>query len=472
MGKRRTLPDWTGPGIRPLVTRGQVWSISVVTGVFLAVAVALLLIVSHVVLSMRGTANAIDDERAMTAAAAAVAAIERRLSLTVRDNALWDEAYDAVISDTAQAWIRDNWGIKDYPLYDGVVVQGGGGNVLAAYLDGEPFDPLTASGAPLMTLAAMSREDDEAPVSGLARTGEGIVVAAAMPIRRFDMDAVESRGNPVLILLTMMDEGVIETIVKDYQIAGLTLQSDPLADRLNLMLKDIGGAPIGHLSWPSRQPGDRAFEHLQPMLLVAGAILFVFLLMVLAAGMIESLRLRRIAAVAEYEAKRDPLSGMLNRSGFLETLHALAPDTSPGQPLTLHMLDLDGFKQVNDTWGHAVGDILIAAVAVRLSGFHEQFVAIGRLGGDEFALAQTGSAPPAELAGRVIQAFSVPFTLGEHEVAVSASIGHVTTSGPMDPAELMRRADMAMYGAKDAGKSRALEYSPAMERRRKRVSRS
>ena len=471
MGKRRTLPDRTGPGIRPLVTPGQIGSISVVTGVFLAVAVALLLIVSHVVLSMRGTANAIDDERAMTAAAAAVAAIERRLSLTVRDNALWDEAYDAVISDGAQAWVLENWGIKDYPLYDGVIVLGGGGDVLAAYLDGEPFDPLTDSSAPLMTLAAMSREDDEAPVSGLARTGEGIVMVAAMPIRRYDMDATESRGNPVLILLTMMDEAVIGTIIKDYQIAGLRLQAEPVADRLNLMLKDIGGAPIGHLSWPSRQPGDRAFEHLQPMLLIAGAILLVFMLMVLAAGVIESLRLRRIAAVAEYEAKRDPLSGMLNRSGFLEALDTLVSDTSPGRPLALHLLDLDGFKQVNDTWGHAVGDILIAAVAVRLSGFHEQVVAIGRLGGDEFALAQTGAPPPAELAGRVIQVFSTPFTLGEHKVAVSASIGHATTTEPLDPAELMRRADVAMYGAKDAGKHRALEYTPAMERRRGRTSR-
>jgi diguanylate cyclase (GGDEF)-like protein len=465
MGKRRTLPDHSGPAIRPLVTRGQIWSISVVTGVFLAVAMILLLIVSHVVLSMRGTANAIDDERATAAAAAAVAALERRLSLTVRDNALWDEAYDAVTSDKAQAWILDNWGIADYPLYDGVIVVGSGGAVVSAYLEGEPFDPLLASGAALMLLAGMAREGDEAPVSGLARTGEGIAAAAAMPIRRFDMDAAASRDNPILILLKVMDEAITETIAKDYQIAGLTLQSGPLAGRLNLALKDVSGARIGHLSWPSRQPGDRAFERLQPMLVVAGAILVVFLLMVLAAGVLESLRLRRIAAIAEYEAKRDPLSGMLNRSGFMEALEGLAPNTTPGRPLALHMLDLDGFKQVNDTWGHAVGDILIAAVSVRIAGFQEHFAAIGRLGGDEFALAQTGPLPAARLAERVLQAFSVPFAVGEHRVAISASIGHATTTEPLNPAELMRRADMAMYGAKDAGKHRALEYRTEMERR-------
>lgn len=466
MGKRRTLPDQTGSEIQPLVTPGQIWSISVVTGVFLAVAVALLLIVSHVVLSMRETANTIDDERATAAAAAAVAALERRLSLTVRDNALWDEAYDAVTSDTAQAWILDNWGIKDYPLYDGVIVLGSDGAVLSAYLEGEPFDPSLVSGAPLMTLAARARDGDDAPVSGLAGTGEGIAAAAAMPLRRFDMDPAASRDNPVLILLKVMNEAIVEVISKDYQIAGLTLQSDPLANRLNLALKDVSGAPIGFLSWPSRQPGDRAFERLQPMLVVAGAILVVFLLMVLAAGVLESLRLRRIAAIAEYQAKRDPLSGMLNRSGFMEALEVLAPNTTPGRPLTLHMLDLDGFKQVNDTWGHAVGDILIAAVAVRIAGFQEYFAAIGRLGGDEFALAQTGSLPPGGLAERVIQAFSVPFTVGEHRITVSASIGHATTTEPLNPAELMRRADMAMYGAKDAGKHRALEYRTEMERRK------
>lgn len=465
MGKSRTLPGQIGPAIRPLVTRGQIWSISVVTGIFLAVAVVLLLIVSHVVLSMRLTANAIDDERATTAAAAAVAALERRLSMTVRDNALWDEAYDAVVSDKAQSWILENWGIKDYPLYDGVIVLGSGGTVLAAYLEGEPFDPLLTSGASLMLLAAMARQSDEGPVSGLARTGEGIASAAAMPIRRFDADNAASRGNPVLILLKLMDEAIVATIAKDYQIADLTLRPDPAPDRLNLLLKDVSGAPIGHLSWPSRQPGDRAFERLQPMLVVAGAILVVFLLMVLAAGVLESLRLRRIAAIAEYEAKRDPLSGMLNRSGFMEALEGLARNTTPGWPLTLHMLDLDGFKQVNDTWGHAVGDILIAAVAVRLAGFRGQFAAIGRLGGDEFALVQTGPLPPSELAGRVVQAFSVPFTVGDHRIAVGASIGHASITEPLSPAELIRRADMAMYGAKYAGKHRALEYCAEMEHR-------
>ena len=193
-------------------------------------------------------------------------------------------------------------------------------------------------------------------------------------------------------------------------------------------------------------------ENHLPLLWLAGATLVVFLLLVLGAGAVETTRLRRIATAAEQEAKRDPLSGALNRGGFLEVLDRLANEVSPERPLTLHMLDLDGFKTVNDTYGHAVGDLLIAAVAVRLAGFEERFAAIGRLGGDEFALAQVQDPSPQMLAEQVIDTLSLPFVVGEREFRISASIGHASSAGGADPAELMRRADVAMYAAKGGRK--------------------
>lgn len=127
--------------IRPLVTRGQIWSISAATGLFLAVALGLVLIVSHVVVSMRHTANDIDDQRAISAAAAAVAALERGLSIVVRDNSLWDEGYEAVRSGDGAEWIRETWGdpTVNYPLYDGLVVFRPDLTVIAAYDKGEPL---------------------------------------------------------------------------------------------------------------------------------------------------------------------------------------------------------------------------------------------------------------------------------------------------------------------------------------------
>lgn len=447
--------------IRPLVTRGQIWSISAATGLFLAVALGLVLIVSHVVVSMRHTANDIDDQRAISAAAAAVAALERGLSIVVRDNSLWDEGYEAVRSGDGAEWIRETWGdaTVNYPLYDGLVVFRPDLTVIAAYDKGEPFTPSGEIGK-LIAGQAKRAQASHMPVTAFMSMGGEIVSTAAMTIQPFAGPVPDA---PVLFLFKSIDDEIIASMASDYQISGLALASTRAEDQLNLALDDPNGKPLGYLTWPSRKPGDLAFESHRSLLVMAGATLVVFLLMVLAAGFIESLRLRRIAAAAEYEAKRDTLTGTLNRSGFLEVLDRLAAEASSSRPVTLHMLDLDGFKQVNDTWGHAVGDLLIVAVAVRLAGFGDHFVAVGRLGGDEFALAQVHDAPPEVLAQQVIDAFSKPFMVGRHDLHVTTSIGYASTREPIDPAELMRRADVAMYRAKAEGKFRALEYHSKME---------
>ncbi|MCC4246920.1 diguanylate cyclase domain-containing protein [Stappia indica] len=447
--------------IRPLVTRGQIWSISAATGLFLAVALGLVLIVSHVVVSMRHTANDIDDQRAISAAAAAVAALERGLSIVVRDNSLWDEGYEAVRSGDGAEWIRETWGdpTVNYPLYDGLVVFRPDLTVIAAYDKGEPFTPSGEIGE-LIAGQAKRAQASHMPVTAFMSMGGEIVSTAAMTIQPFAGPVPDA---PVLFLFKSIDDEIIASMASDYQISGLALAPTRADDKLNLALDDPNGAPLGYLTWPSRKPGDLAFESHRSLLVMAGATLVVFLLMVLAAGFVESLRLRRIAAAAEYEAKRDTLTGTLNRSGFLEVLDRLAAEASSSRPVTLHMLDLDGFKQVNDTWGHAVGDLLIVAVAVRLAGFGDHFVAVGRLGGDEFALAQVHDAPPEVLAQQVIDAFSKSFMVGRHDLHVTTSIGYASTREPIDPAELMRRADVAMYRAKAEGKFRALEYHSKME---------
>lgn len=446
---------------RPLVTHGQIWSISAATGLFLAVALGLVLIVSHVVLSMRHTANDIDDQRAISAAAAAVATLGRGLSMVVRDNSLWDEGYEAVSSSDGANWIRQTWGdpTVNYPLYDGLIVYRPDLTVIAAYDKGAPFSP-SGEVAALILEQVRRAKATNMPVTAFMSMDGDVVSTAAMTIQPFAGPVPDA---PVLFLFKTIDDEIISTISADYQIAGLALAPARADDKLNLALEDPTGKALAYLTWPSRKPGDQAFENHRSLLVLAGATLVVFLLMVLAAGFIESLRLRRIAAAAEYEAKRDTLTGTLNRSGFVETLETLVADASASRPLALHMLDLDGFKQVNDTWGHAVGDLLIAAVAVRLAGFGNHFVAAGRLGGDEFALAQRGDMPPEVLAQQVIDAFSRPFIVGRHQLQVTASIGHASTQEPIDPAELMRRADVAMYQAKAAGKFRALEYHPQMD---------
>jgi diguanylate cyclase (GGDEF)-like protein len=126
------------------------------------------------------------------------------------------------------------------------------------------------------------------------------------------------------------------------------------------------------------------------------------------------------------------------------------------RPVTVLFLDLDDFKAVNDTYGHAGGDALLRAVAERLRGALRPADTLARLGGDEFAvLLESSIDDPATVGRRVLAALETSFDIADQVVRVTSSVGVVTASAstvPADAAALLQRADAAMYAAKAAGK--------------------
>ena len=170
----------------------------------------------------------------------------------------------------------------------------------------------------------------------------------------------------------------------------------------------------------------------------------------------------------EHLAHHDPLTGLPNRRHFMESLTAmLAEKTASGGRFALLLLDLDGFKEVNDALGHPVGDDLLVMVADRLrgalAGEHAGFLA--RLGGDEFAVVLRGAgAEDAKTAARGLRrAVRRAYDLCDMRVEISVSIGFaVYPDHGMDAATLLRRADVAMYAAKKAHVGWA-EYDPSSD---------
>ncbi|WP_245641137.1 putative bifunctional diguanylate cyclase/phosphodiesterase [Streptomyces megasporus] len=169
----------------------------------------------------------------------------------------------------------------------------------------------------------------------------------------------------------------------------------------------------------------------------------------------------------------DPVTRLPNRALFFERLSSALAESTTGR-IGLCYLDLDGFKAVNDTLGHRVGDLLLSAVARRLRrcaepGGH----LVARLGGDEFALlaeASTGTQPLTELAEEVLAALQQPFDLAGQRLAVSASIGVVERPAAGTSAtELMQAADTTLYWAKADGKARWTLFDP--ERNAHRMTR-
>lgn len=157
-------------------------------------------------------------------------------------------------------------------------------------------------------------------------------------------------------------------------------------------------------------------------------------------------------------ALHDALTGLPNRRLLMDRLAlAIAHARRSQRTMAVMFIDLDGFKQINDTFGHDGGDDLLCQVADRLVATVRQGDTVARLGGDEFliALPQLGSAQDAaELGATVIQAVSMPYRIQDHDVCLTASIGlSVYPIHGEDLETLMKSADLALYEAKHAGKN-------------------
>ncbi|WP_299811210.1 EAL domain-containing protein [uncultured Roseibium sp.] len=156
-------------------------------------------------------------------------------------------------------------------------------------------------------------------------------------------------------------------------------------------------------------------------------------------------------------ALHDPLTGLPNRRRLLEAFNDLSNNLAPDCFRTVMMLDLDGFKPINDVYGHAFGDNLLTSFASRLTQIVGKDGIVARLGGDEFAIVSPVFSNKSEAAGfarRVLTHISTPFELGDRQISIGACLGialyphdgHAIT-------ELLRRADIALYRAKSSGRS-------------------
>ncbi|MGE4506345.1 MAG: diguanylate cyclase, partial [Desulfovibrionaceae bacterium] len=199
---------------------------------------------------------------------------------------------------------------------------------------------------------------------------------------------------------------------------------------------------------------------------VLGAGLFVFFSV--GAWLLASATVRRLAAQREILrlARHDALTGLPNRVVFEDRLQvALAASGRSGAGVGLLFIDLDGFKAVNDTLGHAAGDELLQRVAGALTGALRTTDTVARLGGDEFAalLPGLGSAEEAVRIGeKIVAALSAPFALAAGPARIGASVGAAFHPEHAEDAdELLKRADEAMYRAKQSGKNRCLPAEPA-----------
>ena len=282
-----------------------------------------------------------------------------------------------------------------------------------------------------------------------------------------------ARGNdhaPIAVSVKYINERMLKGISGELELPQLRRIDQPAqagTDRI-ASLADAHGGAIARLAWKPTRPGGQVVTSVLPFLAVAlaGFALLVWFVM-------RYMR-RTTEAIASGErqlrhlALHDPVCGLPNRIYFAERLETAIDEVrGGGQSAAVFYIDLDHFKDVNDTLGHHIGDELILNVTQRLSRVMRGDDLVARLGGDEFAIITNCASDSYSLqaiAGRIIAAVCAPYQISGHNIIIGASIGiAIIDRRAGDAADILRYADMALYRAKNEGRNRACIYDAAMD---------
>ena len=296
--------------------------------------------------------------------------------------------------------------------------------------------------------------------------GEPAVIAAAV----IGSTVGTGVGAPILMSVKFIAGGPLAVIADQLQLTHLRsigLEAVPAGDHI-YDLRGPHGDHIARFAWTPKQPGAEIVHSVIPFIAVA---LAGFAL--LAAFVLRYMR-RTAAAIAVGEtrlrhlAMHDPLCGLPNRIFFGERLQAVIDQVRNGSTsAAVFYIDLDHFKDVNDTLGHPIGDELIRDVTLRLSRTLRGDDLVARLGGDEFAVISSigdDHAKMTALAQRIINTICAPYCINGQNILIGASIGiAVIDRNCAGAADIMRYADMALYRAKNEGRNRGCIYDAAMD---------
>jgi diguanylate cyclase (GGDEF)-like protein len=288
--------------------------------------------------------------------------------------------------------------------------------------------------------------------------------------------AAPAGNNLYLLAIRFLDGAALDTLSREQGLAGARYarSADQGADEVAFQINATAtGEPLGFIIWKPDLPGSRVLGRLAPVLSGAGLVIagLFFALMARLRGSLKEL------SESEHHAKHlsvhDVLTGLPNRSRFADRFgKCLAAMKSEDESAAVALIDLDRFKHVNDTYGHATGDELLRAAVARMGSVITSADTLARVGGDEFALLlpsiKKGGDQHVALCNNIVERLRSPFQLrgGDLVIRIGASIGisvfddHTHTEN-----EVLRRADVALYEAKTAGRGRVIVYNSSLDMR-------
>lgn len=436
-------------------------------GIGLIVSIVALLYLSLHLISTK--TNEIDEHRTALSVQGAIQTSVNRVSSLVIDNAVWDDAVRELYSPKLDTeWLYNTWGagFKINNLYDGTFVLDEHFNVLWGSFQSQPFteNDLSFFGDGLKALIdkhsnALSKEKNI--YAGITRTRHGVAFIGIGLVRPM-VGSLQVSGDMrrYLVITRHLNPQILSDLGATFQIDHLNYTPNKV-NEMSMPLNSSAGELLGYLNWQARLPGAQAARaassDITQIVTLAAALILLFILV----SSVGLYKLARGESQARLVARTDWLSHLPNRRALIEALEqvSLRGDIDVKSVV---FIDLDGFKDVNDIYGHSVGDDLIIAIAKTLRERVPPGGMLARMGGDEFAMTIGGDRAEAHasaFAGAVLDFLNAPIRLGDRTIHISASIG--IASGTLiecTSSELFRRADIAMYHAKMTGKGRVTHY--------------
>ncbi len=403
----------------------------------------------------------------------------RQMSRDLENIAVWDDTLSAVTRrDTV--WLNHNVG-RQMASYFGheasYIVEADDQPVYAARrgrrVEAGSYGEIAGTVAPMLDeLRALTRlgyVDVPPSIADFAVINGTPAIVGAFPIVSANGEGDRVPGEePVLVSVIKLDLTYELGMINRYMLEAGRFTTTPNHNELSVFpVTNRSGRIVAFYEWKPYLPGAELLAQTGPAFATAFGVLGLIVAALLHRLWRSSRALESKRIDAERQATEDPLTHLPNRLSFERQFDELIRESGADRQLpTLLMLDLDRFKQVNDTLGHHAGDDLIRAVGERLRQVVGPDAILARLGGDEFAiLCRNNLSEPEvmELCRRIIEAIGRPFRIAGNEAFVGVSIGVVMTRRQdRNRHELTRRADIALYEAKSSGRNRAAIYVDAM----------
>ncbi len=339
------------------------------------------------------------------------------------------------------------------------LVEAATGKPVYASIDGGMLDD-TELAAAAPALRRVMRGMNENRI-GFIVDGQGVGFAVVIP-------SLSNSPNLTCIAVDAVDQDFLRELEGRLQVTGLHIVPAVNSEGVetSFALTNLAGDVPLSISWKSDKGGAISLRQVAPVIAALSTVLLAICISLLIRSRRSAAALGRSEARATALAFEDYLTGLANRGYFIEQLQRQLGALGPNGSLALLFIDLDGFKDINDTLGHAVGDELLRLVAYRLRDSLGNSGLAARFGGDEFVLyiAPGGEEAIADFVPRLLAVIQEPIQVEGRELLVGASVGAaLAPAHGTDARELMRRADIALYRAKAEGRGSLRVFERSLE---------